>query len=70
MMKQLAETDIELYSKLMNDMEENLEDGVILPNLNELHSNILVKIVLQKMSKEVKSIRRKDSIFGQKNSIM
>lgn len=59
-----------MYAKLMNEIEENLEEGIILPNLNEVHSNMLVKIVLQKMSKEVKSIKTKDHNFGQKNSII
>jgi hypothetical protein len=35
MVRQLVESDIDLYTKIMKDINANLEDGIILPNLNE-----------------------------------
>lgn len=51
MVRQLVESDIDLYTKIIRDIQTNLEDGFVLPNLNEEQSKVLVKIVLQKIGK-------------------
>ncbi len=51
MLKQLVDSDLDMYIKLMNDIEEDLEEGLHLRNLDAARTSKLVKIVLEKLNK-------------------
>lgn len=70
MLKQLVDADLDMYIKLMNDIEEDLQEGIQLKNLDSSCTNKLVKIVLHKMNKSIQSNKAKDQHYEEKNNIM
>lgn len=49
-----------MYQKMIGDLEEDLETGIKLRNLDEDEANILIKIVLNKIQKQTQQIKIKD----------
>ena len=54
------QSDIELYTRLMNDIKNELDEGITLANMDQTITNKLVKIILKKCSKELQNLRKKD----------
>jgi predicted sugar kinase len=53
MVQQLVEADLELFTKLMNDIQNNIVEGLAFRNVDQSITNKLIKIVLQKINKQV-----------------
>jgi hypothetical protein len=70
LVKQLVESDIEIYEKMIGEIEDDLEAGIKLRNLNSDEANILIKIVLNKIQKQTQMTKSKDSHYEHKNSLI
>jgi hypothetical protein len=68
--KQLVESDLDMYQKMIVDLEEDLETGIKLRNLNEDEANILIKIVLNKIHRQTQMLKVKDQSYERKNSLI
>ena len=64
MLKQLVEADIDLYKKILKDIRRDLEQGIMIRNMDQNCTVKLTKIVLQKLSNELQSVKNRDEHFA------
>ena len=64
MLKQLVEADIDLYKKIVKDIRRDLEQGIMIRNMDQNCTVKLTKIVLQKLSNELQSVKNRDEHFA------
>jgi hypothetical protein len=70
MVKQLVDSDLDTYEKMIADVEEDLEMGIKLRNLDTDEANTLVKIVLSKIQRQTLMSKNKASHHPHKSSLI
>jgi hypothetical protein len=59
-----------MYEKMLAEIEDDLESGIKLRNLNSDEANLLIKIVLNKIQKQTQMSKSRDQHYEHKNSLI
>jgi hypothetical protein len=67
MIKQLVGVNMEVYRQVLQEIEEEMSEGINISNLETDKANCLVKIVLHKIQKEARLINPNNKYYDVKN---
>lgn len=69
-LKQISNLDIAIYEKVLHQMEGEIKTGLKLRNLDDDDMKVLVKIIMGRLQKQVKSAKGSHEEYSRKNKMI